>query len=141
MTLRTALTANGREEFKALNTDFPLGCASTSQSCQAHSTPEAEMVAMDVAIRKMGIPSLNLWNAVLQRNDNQDDGSQVIAHDDNSAVTKVCEHGRNPTMRHLGRTHGISVVLLHELFQRWEFQLEKEPTETMSADNVTKPFL
>ena len=64
MAPRTALTTNGREEFKAL-----IQISSTSQSCQAHSTPEAEMVAMDVAVRKMGIPSLNLWNTVLQRSD------------------------------------------------------------------------
>ena len=105
MTRRTALTTNRKEEFKALKTDFPLGCASQSQSCQAHSTPEAEMVAMDAAIRKMGIPSLNLWNTVLQRDDNKEFGSRVIAHEDNSAMIKVCEHVRNPTMRHLGRTH------------------------------------
>ena len=37
MTLRTDLTTNGKEEFKALKTDFPLGCASQSQSCQAGS--------------------------------------------------------------------------------------------------------
>ena len=141
MTLRTALTTNGREEFKALKTDFPLGCASQSQSCQAHSTPEAELVAMDAAIRKMGIPSLILWNKVLRRKDCIEEGSRVIAHEDNSAMIKVCEHGRNPTMRHLGRTHGISVALLHELFQRWEFRLEKEPTDSMCADIFTKPFL
>ena len=99
------------------------------------------MLAMDAAVRKMGIPSLNLWNTVLQRSDNANDGSRVIAHEDNSAMMKVCEHGRNPTMRHLGRTHGISVALLHKLFQRWEFQFEKEPAETMSADMFTKPFL
>ena len=125
LTLRTELTTEGIDEFNKLTTDFPLGHASASQSCQAHSTPEAELVAMDAAIRKMGIPSLQLWNHILQKKDVQGEGSVVIAHEDNSAMIKVCEHGRNPTMRHLSRTHGISVAVLHELFQRWEFQLEK----------------
>ena len=47
----------------------------------------------------------------------------------------------SPTMRHLSRTHGISVAVLHELFQRWEFQFEKEPTASMSADLFTNGFL
>ena len=67
LTLRTQLTTDGAEDFAKLKTDFPLGCSSSSQSCQAHSTHEAEIVAMDAAIRKLGIPSLSLWNYILQR--------------------------------------------------------------------------
>ena len=36
--------------------------------------------------------------------------------EDNQAATQVIKIGRNPTMRHLQRTHGISARWLHDLF-------------------------
>ena len=107
LTLRTQLTTGGTDVFAKSTTDLPQGCSSSRQSCQAHSTPEAEIVAMDAAIRELGNPSLSLWNYILQRKDQHGEGSMVIAHEDNSATIKICEHGRDPTMRHLSRTHGV----------------------------------
>ena len=58
----------------------------------------------------------------------------------NSAMIKICQHGRNPTMRHLGRTHGIPVSLLNELLQKPGMDLLQEPALTMCADIFTKGF-
>ena len=119
-------------------THFPLSSQSQSQKCQSHSTPEAELVAMDGAVRRVGIPSLYIWNCILER----EEWNKLVldCHEDNSAMIQVVTHGRNPRMRHLGRTHGNSISLLHELFKRDEFNLIKCPTESMCADIFTKGF-
>ena len=42
------------------NTRFPLSGSSKRQSCVSHSTPEAEILAADIAMRAMGLPALKL---------------------------------------------------------------------------------
>ena len=37
--------------------------------------------------------------------------------EDNQAMIRVIETGKNPTMRYLHRTHRVSVAWLHEVFQ------------------------
>ena len=52
----------------------------------------------------------------------------------------VVRSGRNPTMRHLERTHGISITSLHEHFSKDHFVLMYEITAKMAADIHTKGF-
>ena len=48
---------------------------------------------------------------------------------------------KNPTMRHLERTHGIRFAWLHEMFKREEFALVYELSSSkMAADIYTKAF-
>ena len=61
-------------------------------------------------------------------------------HEDNEAMIRIMQSGRNPTMRHLGRTHGVSINWLHERFKEKWIQLVKEDTTTMCADIFTKAF-
>ena len=42
-------------------TRFPVAGASKRQGCVSHSTPEAEIVAADFALRTMGVPVVDLW--------------------------------------------------------------------------------
>ena len=42
------------------NTFMPLGAVSKKQTCVSHSTPEAEIVAFDCALRTVGLPALQL---------------------------------------------------------------------------------
>ena len=49
------------------NTCFPLAAKSQRQTAVAHSTPEAEIVSANHAVRTVGIPSLDLWEGILQR--------------------------------------------------------------------------
>ena len=51
---------------KGPNSFFPLKAISKKQSCVSHSTPEAEIVAADLAIRTEGLPALQLWDMVLE---------------------------------------------------------------------------
>ena len=49
------------------DTFFPLQAVSRKQTAVSHSTPEAELVAADMALRAIGVPSLPLWHTILQR--------------------------------------------------------------------------
>lgn len=115
-------------------TNYPISAMSKRQGCVSHSTPEAEIVSMATAIRTTGLPSLPLWDAVFQRS------TTLTVHEDNAAMICICESGKNPTMRYLSRTHGISVAWLHECFRRKELVLTHEDTKLMAADIYTKAF-
>ena len=47
------------------HTRFPIAAVCRRQQCTSHSTPEAEIVAADTALRTIGIPALELWSIVL----------------------------------------------------------------------------
>ena len=49
------------------NTFFPLNGVSKKQNCVSHSTPGAEIVAANAAVRLEGLPALQLWDVTLQR--------------------------------------------------------------------------
>ena len=114
------------------NTRFPLAWASKRQGAVSHSTPEAEIVATDYVIHKMGVPGLDLWGALLPKK------CVLVFHDDNQAAIQVCKTGRSPTMRHLGRTHCIDMAYLFEFFRRKDATLIYEETRRMRADIFTK---
>ena len=89
-------------------TCFPIIGASKKQEATSYSTPEAEMVAGAFCLRTKGLPFLDITDRVLQR-------STIIKFlEDNTAMMRVCQTGKNPTMRHLQRTHGSCVSWLHE---------------------------
>ena len=120
------------------NTFFPLAALSKKQTAKSHSTPEAEIVSADVAVRTIGLPALQLWDLVLG------DGKRklsAIFKEDNETAIRVMGTGKNPTMRHMQRTHGLCLARLHEQFSRGEFILDKCPTRQMSADIFTKAIL
>ena len=101
-------------------TFFPLHGLSKRQTAASHSTPEAEMVAAAMALRTIGIPSLDLWSILLER------PATLTFHEDNEAMIKVCRTGKNPTMRHINCVHGVSAVELHERFSDPQFKLVYE---------------
>ena len=76
------------------------------------------MVATDFSLRHCGLPALDLWQAVLP---NQ---KVLCVHEDNQAMIRIIETGKNPTMRYLHRTHRISVAWLHEVFGGKDLNLE-----------------
>ena len=81
-----------------------------------------------------GIPAIRAWWIIANRY------PQLLFHDDNEGMIGVVRSGRNPTMRHMERTHGISIASLHEHFQRDHFVLIYEITAKMAADIRTKGF-
>jgi len=115
-------------------TCFPIVGVSKRQGCVSHSTPEAEMVATDFAVRQCGLPSISLWWTLFSHK------PPLTFHEDNQAMIRVIETGRNPTMRHLQRTHRVSVAWLHETFQSEFLSLRYSLTSRMCADIFTKAF-
>ena len=66
------------------HTHFPLSARAAPQTCVAHSTPEAEILFANSAIRLMGLPSLDLWDVVLGRDVALDlikDNEYTVPHD------------------------------------------------------------
>ena len=117
------------------DTCFPLQAISKKQTAVSHSTLGAEIVAADMALRIVGTPALNLWDTLLEK------PTVCVFHEDNSAMIQVCRTGRNPTMRHLGRTHRVDVHWLHERFTEPHYILYKEDIKGMRADMFTKGFI
>ena len=108
------------------NTFFPIAAISKRQTSVSHSTPEAEIVAGAHGLRHAGLPGQIFWDAIVHQCQQRDPrspvqdadhdtidvgtGGPLHMHGDNEAILQVCRTGRNPTMRHLGRTHGISIT-------------------------------
>ena len=113
-------------------TIFPLQGLSAKQEAVAFSTPEAEIYAGCMGYRKVMLPALQLWDVI---------GPQMdvpMFHEDNQAVVLIVMSGRNPTMRHLGRVHRISVQWMHENLgkhpNRDKTIMFYQDTKNMSAD-------
>ena len=116
------------------HTRFPLAGLSKRQGCLSHSTPEAEIVAADFAMTRLGLPAITLWRQLGGTNPN------FVFYDDNQTMIGVVRTGKNPTMRHLERTYGICIGWMHAIFQEGYVSLAYEVTAKMAADIHTKSF-
>ena len=122
-------------EFQGTDTRFPISSQSKKQTAVSHSTPEAEIVAADHALRTIGLPVLSFWNFMVP-----DGTNQIMFHEDNSACIRVLDTGRNPTMRHMGRTHRIDLAWLHERLRSDDIAMVYTESKDMAADIFTKAF-
>ena len=117
---------------------FPIQGASKKQTAVAFSTPEAELVSLCYAYKNVTLPALDLWEVLCPS------CRPPLFHEDNQAAIMVVNSGRNPTMRHLGRVHRVSIQWLHERMgthpNRDLTVLFYENTHNMSADIYTKSF-
>ena len=73
------------------NTCFPITGVTRKQACVSHSTPEAEIVSADLALRHSGLPGFALWWTLLPQK------PRLMFHEDNQTMIRVVETGRNPT--------------------------------------------
>ena len=64
----------------------------------------------------------------------------MYLHEDNQAMLRILETGRNPTMRYLSRTHRVAVAWLHEVCQSERIIVGYEESARMCADVFTKMF-
>ena len=55
-------------------------------------------------------------------------------------MLQCCKTGRNPTMRHLLRSHRVSVAWIHEQYKSPHFAFAHESGEAMPPDVFTKMF-
>ena len=91
-------------------------------------------MSADVGVRTFGLPALDLWSLLLNR------GVKLVLEEDNSAAKRVIETGRNPTMRHLNRTHKVDLRFRFEQVANGNMEVRQCPTESMAADVLTKAF-
>ena len=80
----------------------------------------------------MGLPALKLLQRILKKSPN------FVFYGDNKAMFGVVRSGRNPTTRHLERSHGVCISWMHEMFTRDYMHLAYEVTDRMAADIYTK---
>ena len=114
---------------------FPLSAQSKKQTAVSHSTVEAEIVAADHAIRVSGLPALPLWERIFDRK------LVLDVYQDNQATGRIMSTGRAPTLRHIKRTHSVSVAWLHERVSGPDIQLRDCISDVMAADIFTKHFI
>jgi hypothetical protein len=113
---------------------MPLAAISKKQGCVSHSTPEAELVAADLAVRAEGLPALAIWEKVLGRQ------VKLVMEEDNQAAIKVLESGYSGALRHMGRTHKVCLRWLNERVKEKQMELHYCNTQDQAADIFTKPF-
>ena len=112
---------------------FPIASISKRQTAVSHSTPEKEVVAGTTGLRVVGLPGLELWEALVKMTKGEppprpgkrdNDECPLVFHAVNESMISVCNTGKNPTMRHIGRTHGISIAWLNQETSRDYCMLE-----------------
>ena len=96
------------------------------------------MVAANFGYRSVMIPAMDLWATLTSSL------KTPLFHEDNQATIMVITSGRNPTMRHLGRVHRVSLQWLHEQLGGSAAAnhciLFYENTANMPTDIYTKSF-
>ncbi len=123
-------------------TSFPLSGQSKRQGCTSQSTTEAEIVAGDLALKSAGLPILTIIEILKAMNAVAGGAPNTVLHFhvDNQAMAAVIRSGRNPTMKHLSRTHGICISWMYEQCIADEIQVKYVTTTLMAADIYTKAF-
>ncbi len=85
------------------NTSFAYAAKSKTIGSVCSSTPEAEMVAANRVVKEIGLATADLFSILTKK------PIPGVLREDNTAAIQVITTGRNPTMRHLVRHHGISI--------------------------------
>ena len=111
-------TSGGHMNLQGPNTRFPLSGSS----------------------KRRGIPPLAMSMPALRLMELLGKEPKFVYFDDNKAMISVARSGKNPTMRHLERSHGVAVTWMHDMFERGYMCLAYEVTGRMAADIYTKAF-
>jgi hypothetical protein len=90
-----------------------FNAASKVQTAVSHSTPEAEIVAADYAMRQEGVTYSN-------------------------SMFEICYSGKNPTMRSLNRTREVGISWLMEVFKLPDIKLHEIDIKLRGADIGTE---
>ena len=58
--------------------------------------------------------------------------------EDNESTFQIIKTGKNPTMRHISRTHGVNVQWLHDAYTKRLFNMKVTKADEQVADIFTK---
>ena len=116
------------------NTWFPLSVISKKQtSSTAHSTCEAEIVALSAGLRKEAIPTIQLWETLLNRK------MELKIYEDNQSAITTIDNGYSAELRHVLKTQNVSIDALHTWITRDKIgEMEYIQTDKQVADIFTK---
>ena len=97
------------------------------------------MVAANLALRQVGLPSQILWDQLLGREVN------LQLMEDNTATLQIMLSGKSPNLRHVSRTHGVNLLWVHERVSGRTgpdaaITADYCKTHEMAADIFTKEF-
>ena len=93
------------------NSFFPLTWASRRQTASSRSTTEADIISLDAGIFGEALPVQELREILANK------PTDLICHQDNSAVIAIAHAGYSPKLRHLSKTHKIDLGSLYEVLQ------------------------
>ena len=111
---------------------FPLAWVSKRQTSTSRSTTESEVISLAYSLYQEGIPSLQLWELLLQRS------VKLRVMEDNQATILVVRKGYSPKLRHISRTHKVNLSCLSEAFAEGGISIEYVDTKEQAADIFTK---
>ena len=114
------------------NTFFPLAWVSKRQTSTSRSTTESEVVSLAHSLYQEGLPSLQLWELLLDR------PVTLRVMEDNQATILVVRKGYSPKLRHITRTHKVNLSGLSEVFRDDTVTLAYCQTDKQAADIFTK---
>ena len=115
-------------------THCSLSAQSKKHDATSHHTAEAEIVALDLVVRRDGLP-------LLQLNDKLFGPMEMFVEEDNQPAIIIVNKAKLSTVRHLNRTHKVNDFSLHEVFDReTQMHLRKVHTNDQAADIFTKTF-
>ena len=149
------------------NTFVPITWLCKKQGAVSHSSTEAEVIALDAAMRMEGIPMLMLWDQVIEvfskeKPNNQGTAkpnpenlselidfvppalpkpgkAKLLIMEDNEAVIKITIKGRSPNLRYVGRTHRVDLDFVSECFRKdTGIAIRYVGTKNQMADLLTK---
>ena len=101
-----------------------------------HIYREAELTAAQLGIQRQGLPAMLFLKAVCETLRVTFSGLGVLL--DNTAMIEIVCTGRNLTIRHISKTHGVAVSWLHEIFSDPEVRMRYITTSLMAADLYTR---
>ena len=111
---------------------FPLEWGFKRQSCVAHSTPEAEFVALAKGLRGAALPLSILLENVTKH------PVMIKAFEDNTSTIQIVTKGRSPALRHLSKTHCVSLAWVAEVCNGPDVEILHIATDLELADSFTK---
>ena len=114
---------------------YPVTAISQKQTAVSFSSVESEVVAACLAVRMHGLPSLELWEAILSRT------PELRLYEDSQATARIIQSGKFPKLRHVQRTHGVSVAWLCVTYRRALYAIDDVHTKRQCADIFTKHFV
>ncbi|CAE8601403.1 unnamed protein product [Polarella glacialis] len=94
----------------------------------------AELVAAILALRTQGLPALEVFDKVFGHK------VKLFFEEDNNTAISTIKAGYSNTMRHLGRTHRVSLRWMREVFQDGQCEIRRCDTLLQAADIFTKGF-